>query len=228
MKGGGDKGAEMVARASIRMTERGKGDSTKRRGGVAEDGCQRIDAMSLEVVMVVGWSVRADARRRGATYRVKCFFQDTRRIPSRSLSPSLPLHAIIRIGDDDDGGLGRRGSLARLEPGSSSKDKSDIPKINLTSESATGCRSGRLRVPGKGLETAKADKKTDWHDNRRPTTCRCGSFPSKRGPGIRPVARNRVLGYRASGESLESHHPRRGIFRWLGTTPIGDDFAGGC
>lgn len=63
----------MVARASIRMGKVGKGeggDSTKRRGG---GGCQikKMEAMSLEVVMVGGgmdgWSVRGDAKRRGAT-----------------------------------------------------------------------------------------------------------------------------------------------------------------
>ncbi|KAK1832733.1 hypothetical protein QBC39DRAFT_67080 [Podospora conica] len=83
-------------------------------------------------------------------------------------------------------------------PDSDSKDKSD------------GRIGDRLLVwpPARargGLETAKANKKDGLA--RQPTRCGCGSFPRE----DQDPSRNRVLGCRASGESLESRHPRGGI-----------------
>lgn len=132
--------------------------------------------------------------------------------------PCPCLHAIIRIAEDDDDddldGLGRRGSVTRLEPGSHPIPRTDVPKMNSTSESATRCWCGRLRVAGERIgRRPKQTKKTDWHDNRRHAACRCGREDD---PVQEPC------------ESLECRHPKRGIFRWLGPTPIGDGLAGGC
>ena len=67
INGGGDKGAEMVARASICMWKDEKGEG----GGLNKTVRHPPSAMSLEVVMVVGWIVRTGRGARG--HRVKWF-----------------------------------------------------------------------------------------------------------------------------------------------------------
>lgn len=134
---------------------------------------------------------RQGGREAARGHRVKWFLSKTWiqthpiKIPvAIHVHPCPCLHAIIRIADDEDedDGLGRRGSVTRLVPGSHPKSKSDIPEMNSTSESATSCWCGRLRVGGERIGSRpKQTKKTDWHDNRRPAGAGgCGSF-SKRG-----------------------------------------------
>ena len=105
---------------------------------------------------------------------------------------------------------------------------------NLTSESATGCWFGCLRLPVRRIgKQPKANKKGGLA--RQPRACRWCGCGRKAGRTTTPVSiiqaaqsmihlsRNRVRNARcrASSESLE--YSRGEIFGWLGWTPIGDD-----
>lgn len=128
-----------------------------------------------------GWSVRG-GREAARGHRVKWFLSRTWiqthpiKIPVAvhvHVHPCPCLHAIIRIADnddDEDDGLGRRGSVTRLEPGSHPIPRTDIPKMNSTSESATRCWSSACGRR-KDWKPAKANKKDGLA--RQPPTCRC-------------------------------------------------------